>query len=157
LPQHLLLGAQVVCLRPLDLGSSATSRAEVSPPEQDRAELPQRVPPPECRASLVHAGELDKERTSEDPPDVRTEGAQDALQDRRRTVRASSVLCPPSRWHVQVGQDCTVGPTHAVDAATGVVACGITPNSLDVLDQDWEEAFFIEKCPRCFAAVVAHS
>jgi hypothetical protein len=50
-----------------------------------------------------------------------------------------------------------VGPTHAVDAATGVVACGITPNRLDVLDQDWEEAFFIEKCPRCFAAVVAHS
>jgi hypothetical protein len=24
-----------------------------------------------------------------------------------------------------------------------------------VLDQDWEEAFFVEKCPGCFAAVVA--
>jgi hypothetical protein len=24
-----------------------------------------------------------------------------------------------------------------------------------VLDQDWEEAFFVEKCPGCFAAIVA--
>jgi hypothetical protein len=48
-----------------------------------------------------------------------------------------------------------VGPTHAVDAATGAVACGITARRLDVLDQDWEAAFFVEKCPGCFAAVVA--
>ena len=26
---------------------------------------------------------------------------------------------------------------------------------LAVLDQDWEEAFFVEKCPGCFAAVLA--
>jgi hypothetical protein len=44
-----------------------------------------------------------------------------------------------------------------VDAATGLVACGITTDGLDVLDQDWEEAFFVEKCPGCFAAVIAQS
>ena len=49
-----------------------------------------------------------------------------------------------------------VGPTHAVDAASGAVACGIKGHRLDVLDQDWEAAFFVEKCPGCFAAVVAH-
>jgi hypothetical protein len=48
-----------------------------------------------------------------------------------------------------------VGATHAVDAATGAVACGINGHGLDVLDQDWEAAFFVEKCPGCFAAVVA--
>lgn len=46
--------------------------------------------------------------------------------------------------------------THAVDATTGAVACGITADWLEVLDQNWEEAFLIEKCPGCFAAVVAH-
>jgi hypothetical protein len=34
-----------------------------------------------------------------------------------------------------------VGPTHAVDAATEAVACGIKADGLDVLDQDWKEAF----------------
>jgi hypothetical protein len=48
-----------------------------------------------------------------------------------------------------------VGPTHAVDATTGLVACGITTDALDVVDQDWEDAFFVEKCPGCFAAVIA--
>jgi hypothetical protein len=49
-----------------------------------------------------------------------------------------------------------VGPTHAVDATTGNVACGTTVHGLQVLDQDWEAAFFVEKCPGCFAAVIAH-
>jgi hypothetical protein len=49
-----------------------------------------------------------------------------------------------------------VGPTHAVDATTGAVACGIKRHRLQVLDQDWEAASFVEKCPGCFAAVVAH-
>jgi hypothetical protein len=44
-----------------------------------------------------------------------------------------------------------------VDAATGAAACGIKTHELDVLDQDWEEAFFVEKCPGCFTAVVAQS
>jgi hypothetical protein len=42
-----------------------------------------------------------------------------------------------------------------VDTATGSAACGITTDRLQLLDQDWEEAFFVEKCPDCFAAVVA--
>ena len=46
------------------------------------------------------------------------------------------------------------GPTHAVSTRTGEAACGITVEGLEVLDQDWEEAFFIEKCPGCFAAVL---
>jgi hypothetical protein len=50
-----------------------------------------------------------------------------------------------------------VGPAHAVNAATGAVACGIKADRLYVLDQDWEEAFFVEKCPGCFAAVVAQN
>jgi hypothetical protein len=50
-----------------------------------------------------------------------------------------------------------VGPTHAVDTTTGKVACGIGAHRLKVLDQDWEESFFVEKCPGCFAAVVAHN
>jgi hypothetical protein len=47
------------------------------------------------------------------------------------------------------------GPTHAVCTRTGQTACGITAEGLEVLDQDWEEAFFVEKCPGCFAAVLA--
>jgi hypothetical protein len=56
---------------------------------------------------------------------------------------------------VRVARTAPVGPTDAVDAVTGAVACGIKPEGLDVLDQDWEEAFFVEKCPGCFTAVVA--
>jgi hypothetical protein len=47
-----------------------------------------------------------------------------------------------------------VGPTHAVGAAIGAVACGIKADRLQVLDQDWETACFVEKCAGCFAAVV---
>ena len=46
------------------------------------------------------------------------------------------------------------GPTHAVSTKTGEAACGITVDGLEVLDQDWEEAFFVEKCPGCFAAIL---
>jgi hypothetical protein len=49
-----------------------------------------------------------------------------------------------------------VGPTQAVHAATGAVACGITADRLEVLDQDWEAAFFVEKCQACFDAVIAN-
>jgi hypothetical protein len=48
------------------------------------------------------------------------------------------------------------GPTHAVSTRTGEAACGIAADGLEVLDQDWEEAFFVEKCPGCFAAVLAN-
>ncbi len=53
------------------------------------------------------------------------------------------------------GRTAAVGPTHAVDAATEAVACRIEGDGLEVLDQDWETAFFVEKCPRCFVAVIA--
>ncbi len=45
-----------------------------------------------------------------------------------------------------------VGPTHAVCAAAGVVVCGIKAEALVVLNEDWEAACFVEKCPGCFAA-----
>jgi hypothetical protein len=47
------------------------------------------------------------------------------------------------------------GPTHAVSTRTGEAACGIEADGLAVLDQDWEQAFFVEKCPGCFTAVLA--
>ena len=43
-----------------------------------------------------------------------------------------------------------VGPTHAVDSTTGAVACGSQVHRRDVLDHDWEAAFFAEKCPWLF-------
>jgi hypothetical protein len=49
-----------------------------------------------------------------------------------------------------------LGPTHAVDATSGAVACGISSEGLQVLNQDWEAAFFVEKCAGCFAAVAEH-
>ena len=39
------------------------------------------------------------------------------------------------------------GPTHAVSTRTGETACGIPAEGLEVLDQDWEQACFVEKCP----------
>jgi hypothetical protein len=48
-----------------------------------------------------------------------------------------------------------VGLTHAVYGATGTAACGIKADRLEVLDQDWETACFVEKCPGCFTAVSA--
>jgi hypothetical protein len=47
------------------------------------------------------------------------------------------------------------GPTHAVSTRTGEAACGIEADGLAVLDQDWEQAFFVEKCPGSFTAVLA--
>src|SRR6266540_2131006 len=37
---------------------------------------------------------------------------------------------------VRSARTAPVGPTHAVDAATGAVACGINTDGIDVLDQD---------------------
>jgi len=51
------------------------------------------------------------------------------------------------------GRTAPVGPTHAVCARTGAIVCGVTVDALEVLDQDWERACFMEKCPACFAAV----
>jgi hypothetical protein len=38
---------------------------------------------------------------------------------------------------------------------TGATVCGIEAAPLEVLNEDWEAACFVEKCPGCFAAVVA--
>jgi hypothetical protein len=50
-----------------------------------------------------------------------------------------------------------VGPTHAVCAATGAVVCGINPERLKVLNEDWEAACFLEKCPGCCAAIAGRN
>jgi hypothetical protein len=50
-----------------------------------------------------------------------------------------------------------VGPTHAVCAATGVTVCGVDAEALEVLNEDWEAACFVEKCPGCFAGIAARS
>ncbi len=80
----------------------------------------------------------------------------------RYKVGAEQLEQVPSLAHrpdgvFRVARTAPVGPTHAVDATTDAVACGITTDGLDLLDQDWEEAFFVEKCPGCFAAVIAQS
>jgi len=77
----------------------------------------------------------------------------------RYKVGAEQVEQVPSLAHRPDGvfrsaRTVPVGATHAVDATTGAVACGIKGHRLELLDQDWEEAFFVEKCPGCFAAVV---
>jgi hypothetical protein len=66
---------------------------------------------------------------------------------------------PPLVHHphtvLRVTRTAPVGPTHAVSVATGATVCGTNKKSLVVLDEDWEAACFIEKCPDCFAAVRA--
>ena len=84
-------------------------------------------------------------------------GRAGAVQGRRRAGRASPAVGPSPDETVRSARTTPVGPTHAVDTATGAAACGINTDALDVLDQDWEEAFFVEQCPGCFAAIVAQS
>jgi hypothetical protein len=38
-----------------------------------------------------------------------------------------------------------------------VVVCGINAERVEVLNEDWEAACFVEKCPGCFAAVAART
>ena len=77
----------------------------------------------------------------------------------RYKVGAEQVEQVPSLAHRPDGvfRAARTAPVGPVDAATGAVACGIKTDGLDVLDQDWEEAFFVEKCLGCFTAVVAQS
>jgi hypothetical protein len=49
-----------------------------------------------------------------------------------------------------------VGPTHAVAMASDAAVCGVSTRRLHLLDQDWEDALQVEKCARCFWAVLAH-
>jgi hypothetical protein len=84
-------------------------------------------------------------------------GSAHALQTRCRAAPAGPFPGPPPDTVFRAARTAPVGPTHAVCAATGAVACGIKADRLQVLDQDWETACFVEKCPGCFAAVVTQS
>jgi hypothetical protein len=42
-----------------------------------------------------------------------------------------------------------------VCAVSGAVVCGIEAEALEVLNEDWEAACFVEKRPDCFATVLA--
>jgi hypothetical protein len=55
----------------------------------------------------------------------------------------------------RVARTAPVGPTHAVCAVTGAIVCGMKAETLEVLNEDWEAACFVEKCADCFAAVLA--
>ena len=78
----------------------------------------------------------------------------------RYKVGAEQLQQVPSLAHrpdgvFRVARTAPVGPTHAVCAVTGVTVCGMKSQTLEVLNEDWEAACFVEKCPGCFAAVVA--
>jgi pimeloyl-ACP methyl ester carboxylesterase len=80
----------------------------------------------------------------------------------RSKVGAEQLTRVPSLVHRSDGvfwaaRTAPVGPTHAVCATTGAAVCGIKADRLEVLDQDWEAACFVEKCRGCFAAVAARS
>jgi hypothetical protein len=96
--------------------------------------------------------EMDMGSSKEDAPAVPMGSAM------RYNLGAEQLQQVPSLVHrPEAARTAPVGPTHAVCAATGAVACGIKADRLQVLDQDWETACFAEKCPGCFAAVVTQS
>ena len=55
----------------------------------------------------------------------------------------------------RVARSAPVGPTHAVSAVTGATVCGVAAEGLQVLNEDWESACFVEKCGDCFARILA--
>jgi hypothetical protein len=78
----------------------------------------------------------------------------------RYKVGAEQLERVPSLAHradgvFRVARTAPVGPTHAVCAVTGATVCGIKAEGLEVLNEDWERAFFVEKCADCFAGVLA--
>jgi hypothetical protein len=78
----------------------------------------------------------------------------------RYKVGAEQIQQVPSLAHrsngvFRVARTASVGPTHAVCAMTGATVCGIKPEALAVLEEDWEAACFVEKCADCFATVTA--
>jgi hypothetical protein len=80
----------------------------------------------------------------------------------RYKVGAEQLQQVPSLLHrpdtvFRAARTAPVGPTHALSAVTGAAVCGISVDGLVVLDQDWEAACFVEKCPGCFAAVLART
>jgi hypothetical protein len=78
----------------------------------------------------------------------------------RYKVGAEQLQHVPSLAHrpdgvFRAARTAPVGPTHAVCAVTGATVCGINSEALAVLDEDWEAACFVEKCPGCFAAAAS--
>jgi hypothetical protein len=78
----------------------------------------------------------------------------------RYKVGAEQLQQVPSLVHrpdgvFRAARTAPVGPTHAVCVTTGTAICGINAEGLEILDQDWETACFVEKCPGCFTAVLA--
>lgn len=78
----------------------------------------------------------------------------------RYKVGAEQLQQVPSLIHrsdgvFRVGRTAPVGPTHAVCAGTGATVCGTRAAALEVLEEDWEAACFVEKCADCFTAVAA--
>ena len=53
------------------------------------------------------------------------------------------------------GQRAPDGPTHAINSATGKVACGFPVEALIEFDLDWESASLVERCPDCVRVVGA--
>ena len=78
-----------------------------------------------------------------------------ALQGRCRATPATAIAGHWPDGVFRVARTAPVGPTHAVCATTGATVCGIKAEDLEVLNVDWEAACFVEKCPDCFAAVLA--
>ena len=77
----------------------------------------------------------------------------------RYTIGAEQLQQVPSLAHrpdrvFRVARTAPVGPTHAVCAVTGVTVCGIKADTLEVLNEDWEAACFVERCADCFATVL---
>ena len=68
-------------------------------------------------------------------------------------LQQSPPLVPRPGTEFRVARAAPVGVTHAVSIATGTTACGRSGRELVVLNEDWEAACFVEKCPACFAAV----
>ena len=77
----------------------------------------------------------------------------------RYKVGAEQLMRVPSVAHRPDGvfRTAPVGPTHAVCAKSGVVVCGINVKRVEVLDEDWEAACFVEKCSACFTALAGSS
>jgi hypothetical protein len=101
--------------------------------------------------------ELDMGSNWEDAPRLPVPGVR-----MRYKVGAEQLERVPSLAHrpdgvFRVARTAPVGPTHAVCAQTGATVCGIKPETLAVLEEDWEAAYFVEKCPACFAALAGAS
>jgi hypothetical protein len=78
----------------------------------------------------------------------------------RYKVGAEQLQQVPSLAHrpdgvFRAARTAPAGPTHAVCAVTGATVCGSDAEALEVLNEDWEAACFVEKCPACFAAVAS--